>query len=242
MSWPSRFIATAAAVAFAMTKQRRTTMSERSELERLRIQLAGCGVAAMQNTRSSMALRIGADSPYWSASYRDVCLAVDREVNLREQRDAYVAQLLGWLSGDIPELHSLECPRLIESWKRFDAKRAINPETTMTDQTVEQEIQAKGLTAPRITPADIDAAVAAASYHVFEGTTTTVCCLLLRNGFTVIGESACASPANFDAELGKRIARDNAKQKIWALEGYLLRDRLCRMAAQVPHDRSTAPG
>lgn len=101
----------------------------------------------------------------------------------------------------------------------------------MTDEPVEQEIQRKGLTAARITPEQIEAAIASEAYHIFPGTTLTVCCLTLRNGYTVIGESACASPKNFDEALGRRIARDNAKQKIWALEGYLLREKLC--SAQV---------
>lgn len=91
---------------------------------------------------------------------------------------------------------------------------------------IEQEIVDKGLTAPRVTPAMIDAAIVGEDYHVFGGSTLTVCCLTLRNGFTVLGESACASPANFDAELGRKIARDNAKSKIWQLEGYALRNRL----------------
>jgi hypothetical protein len=51
----------------------------------------------------------------------------------------------------------------------------------------------------------------------------------LLNGFTVVGESACASPENFDADLGKKIARDDAKRKIWALEGYALRNQLSRI-------------
>lgn len=96
----------------------------------------------------------------------------------------------------------------------------------MNDKTVEQEIQDKGLTAPRITPADIDATIAGELYHVFEGTTLTVCCLVLQNGYTVTGESACASPENFDRALGERIARDNARQKIWGLAGYALREKL----------------
>ena len=91
---------------------------------------------------------------------------------------------------------------------------------------VENEIVAKGLTAPRVTPAMIDAAIVAEDYHVFGGSTLTVCCLTLKNGFSVTGESACASPENFDAELVRKIARDNAKQKIWALEGYALRNKL----------------
>lgn len=80
--------------------------------------------------------------------------------------------------------------------------------------------------APRITEDDIDSAIVAEDYHVFPGSCLTVCCLTLRNGFTVTGESACASPANFNAEVGRSIARDNARRKIWALEGYLLRQRL----------------
>ena len=96
----------------------------------------------------------------------------------------------------------------------------------MNAQAIEQEIQDKGLTAPRVTPQRVDEVIVGEDYHVFSGTTLTVCCLTLANGFTVTGESACASPENFDTDLGRRIARDNAKQKIWALEGYALRDRL----------------
>lgn len=54
----------------------------------------------------------------------------------------------------------------------------------------------------------------------------TFCVLVLKNGFTVTGESACASPENFNAELGRQIARDNAIDKIWQLEGYLLKQSL----------------
>lgn len=96
----------------------------------------------------------------------------------------------------------------------------------MNEQQIENEIQAKGLNAPRLTPADIDAAIAGEQYHVFDGTTLTVCCLTLRNGFTVTGESAAASPENFDREIGCQIAKRNARDKIWALEGYLLRQKL----------------
>lgn len=54
----------------------------------------------------------------------------------------------------------------------------------------------------------------------------TVCCLELANGFTVTGESACASPANFNKQLGEEIAYTKAKEKVWALEGYLLKQKL----------------
>lgn len=98
------------------------------------------------------------------------------------------------------------------------------------DETIEQEIVRKGLTAPRITPEYLDSVIVNTEYHVFPGTMLTVCCLTLKNGFTVVGESACASPANFNTEIGERIARENAKQKIWALEGYLLKERLFHQA------------
>ena len=119
---------------------------------------------------------------------------------------------------------------------------------------IEQEIQAKGLTAPRITPADIEAAIDSEHYFTaadgccheravntgdFEGgmaidslATLTFCVLVLRNGFTVTGESACASPENFDAELGRKIARQHALSKIWPLMGYALRERLAQEAAR----------
>lgn len=96
----------------------------------------------------------------------------------------------------------------------------------MTEQAIEKEIQEKNLNAPRLTPDLIDAAIKEEDYHVFEKTCLTVCCLTLRNGFTVTGESACASPKNFDAEIGRKIARENARNKIWMLEGYLLKEKL----------------
>lgn len=91
---------------------------------------------------------------------------------------------------------------------------------------IEAEIQAKGLNAPRLNPQAIDEAIQSEQYHVFPGTTMTVCALTLRNGYIVTGESAAAAPENFDKEIGRKIARDNARNKIWALEGYLLREKL----------------
>ena len=94
------------------------------------------------------------------------------------------------------------------------------------EETIEAEIQEKGLTAQRITPEDLNAEIVAEDYHVFPGSCLTVCCLTLRNGFTVTGESACASPENFNAELGQKIARANAREKLWPLLGFRLRDQL----------------
>lgn len=97
----------------------------------------------------------------------------------------------------------------------------------MTDDAlVEAEIQRKGLTAPRITSDMLDMEIVAEDYHVFPRTQLTVCCLTLRNGFTVTGESACASPENFNQELGEQIAFRNARDKIWAFLGFRLKDKL----------------
>lgn len=98
------------------------------------------------------------------------------------------------------------------------------------DAALEAEIQQKGLNAPRLTPDHIDDQIVKEDYHVFPGTTLTVCALTLRNGFIVTGESAAASPQNFDWRIGQKIARDMARNKIWALEGYLLREKLARGA------------
>lgn len=96
----------------------------------------------------------------------------------------------------------------------------------MNEANLEQKIQNKGLTAPRLTPTLIDETIKEKTFHVFGDTCLTVCCLTLRNGFTVTGESACASPENFNKEIGEDIAFNNARDKVWVLEGYLLKQRL----------------
>ncbi len=105
---------------------------------------------------------------------------------------------------------------------------------TSTDLTQEAMILAQNPPAPRITPQMIDDAIIAEAYHVFPGTTLTICALTLRNGFVVTGESAAASAENFNEEIGRTIARGKARDQIWALEGYLLRQRL--------HDRQANVG
>jgi hypothetical protein len=118
---------------------------------------------------------------------------------------------------------------------------------------IEDEIKAKGLTAPRVTPDDLEANIASEHYFTaYDGRygaiqngsyvgrevpkandddlasleLLTFCVLVLRSGFTVTGESACASPENFDPEIGRKIARGNAKEKIWPLMGYALKQKL----------------
>lgn len=77
-----------------------------------------------------------------------------------------------------------------------------------------------------VTNDQVDEQILDEDYHVFPGTTLTVCCLTLRNGFTVVGQSACADPDAYDPEVGRFLAREDARDKIWSLEGYLLRQRL----------------
>ncbi|NTH13565.1 hypothetical protein G6L94_16600 [Agrobacterium rhizogenes] len=96
------------------------------------------------------------------------------------------------------------------------------------EQQIEAEIQAKGLNAPRLTPQMIDDKIASEQYYIFPNTTLTVCGLTLHNCYIVTGESAAASPENFNQEINRKIARENARNKIWALEGYLLREHLSR--------------
>ena len=118
-----------------------------------------------------------------------------------------------------------------------------SPDTS--DAGIERLIQAKGKTAARVTPTDIEENIVSTHYFTAaEGCAgacnmtvspdgwvaplnlLTFCVLVLRNGFTVTGESACASPENFDAEVGRKIARQNAVSRIWPLMGYELRTKL----------------
>jgi len=78
----------------------------------------------------------------------------------------------------------------------------------------------------KLTQEDIESVIVHEQYHVFPGTTVTVCCLTLLNGFNAVGESACVDPKNFNAEMGRKIARDNAFDVAWKVEGYLLKQRM----------------
>ena len=97
----------------------------------------------------------------------------------------------------------------------------------MSDEhQIEKEIQDKGLNAPRLRPEDIDAVIVGESYTVLPSGKAMVCELILRNGFSVRGESACVSKENFNFEIGEKIAREDARNKVWMLEGYALQERL----------------
>jgi len=92
-------------------------------------------------------------------------------------------------------------------------------------KSIEEQIEEKGLTAPRVTMRQINAVIVKEQY--FQLTEVlTICILTLKNGFSVTGESACASPENFDKNIGEEAAYENAREKVWALEGYLLKQKL----------------
>ena len=119
-----------------------------------------------------------------------------------------------------------------------------------TEHQIEKEIQDKSLNAPRLTPDHVESKVQAIryltgdvapifaheDYFAKEDKSTpclTICILTLENGFTVTGESACASPENFDKLIGQKLAYENALNKIWQLEGYLLKEQLYRTSKQI---------
>lgn len=147
------------------------------------------------------------------------------------------------------------CPRNVPATKATAAAVLAGSGHATADDSVEAMILANEKTAARVRPADIAANIASEHFftaadgvqgayragndvHPIGGTPSqethqvlgllTFCVLQLRNGFTVTGESACASPQNFDPEIGRKIARQNALQKIWPLMGYELRSQLAQ--------------
>jgi len=94
------------------------------------------------------------------------------------------------------------------------------------DLEIENAINEKGLNAPRVNIETIEQVIKNKQFYIFPDSCFTVCLLSLKNGFNVSGESACVSAENFDKELGEKIAFENAKDKIWQLEGYLLKEEL----------------
>ena len=120
----------------------------------------------------------------------------------------------------------------------------------MNNEDLEKEIVEKGLTAPRVSLNDLLANIEEIHFFTAEDAThlsrvnskhdvqqkvpdchqslklLTFCVIVTKNGFTVTGESACASPENFNAEMGRKIAKEQALNKLWPLMGYALKEKL----------------
>ncbi len=94
------------------------------------------------------------------------------------------------------------------------------------DEKIEKMIQERNLTAPRLSPKLIDEKIHKVYYDILSDKTTTVCSIVLVNGFKVNGMAYCASKENYNREVGEQAAYDEAKREIWKFEGYLLTQRL----------------
>ena len=117
----------------------------------------------------------------------------------------------------------------------------------MDSLKVTDDASAAVAVAPRVSLAEIETAIAA-RYDLNAHTAVeacgapalpelkplSICILVMRNGFTVIGKSAPASPANFDAELGRKFAYEDAIRQLWPLMGFALRDRLAGANSSFP--------
>jgi hypothetical protein len=134
---------------------------------------------------------------------------------------------------------------LLEYKIRSRQVEELNQRVTDEEKT-EKEVQASGANENRLDPSSIDAAIGSTQYWNPVGSTLTVCCLVLKNGYTVVGESAAADLPNFNRALGRRIAYENARRKIWPLESYLLKQKLYtaqeRAGARVVEVRTESPG
>jgi hypothetical protein len=100
------------------------------------------------------------------------------------------------------------------------------PMSKAAEEQIDMQIRENHSTMPRITPEIIDKRIVRVKYYRFPDTTVMICAIELTNGYHVVGEAACASPTNFDEAIGRRIAYDDARRKIWPLEGYVLRNEL----------------
>lgn len=109
----------------------------------------------------------------------------------------------------------------------------------MNDVSIEQEIKAKGLTADRVTPDRIEGLMKRVDYKLatrrVDDTSTFVHAYLDGTFYLASGHSACVASANFDADIGYKIAMGKAeaaaRDKLWELEGYVLFHRLAQQEA-----------
>jgi len=90
---------------------------------------------------------------------------------------------------------------------------------------IEGLCEEKRLDGPRLHPEDIDAVIVSKTFTKLPSGKAMICEITLRNGFTVRGEAACVSPENFDQEIGEKVSFENAREKVWQLEGYLLQEK-----------------
>lgn len=112
--------------------------------------------------------------------------------------------------------------------------------TPSEDDQLEAKLRKLGKNAPRVTPSEIDALHSSLKVltHHFEGTTITVAVAILPHSNFAVAEamSGSISKENFDAGIGVEVATKKvlamARDKLWELEGYLLRDRIHRAAAE----------
>lgn len=153
----------------------------------------------------------------------DVC----RELGIQ---DSHVtpAQAARELYAEIERLRAIPTEQYPAKGISEPAGSRAHEEAMSNNEEIEKEIVAKGLTHPRVTLDLIKSKVVDETYYRHPSSTLTICILTLQNGFVVTGESAAASPENFDETIGRKIAHGNALQKIWGLEGYLLREQLHR--------------
>jgi len=77
-----------------------------------------------------------------------------------------------------------------------------------------------------VTLPDMQAKVQKTVYTVLPDTTTTICQLFMENGYVILGTSACVDPSKFNKALGEKYAYEDAINKAWPLEGYLLAEEI----------------
>ena len=94
----------------------------------------------------------------------------------------------------------------------------------MSEESIEKEINDKGLNAPRLRPSDIDSVIISKTFTNLPSGKCMICEITLKNGYTVRGESSCVSPENFNQDIGEKISFDDARDKIWGLKAYLLQE------------------
>ena len=155
----------------------------------------------------------------------------DREPGWDELRDGARRALMG--------AEGVDPAAAVKIWETNEALpenlRRTSPQLLKEFHMDNAQLEARtlALPGPKITKDQVVAAIAKADYHHFDGTTQTVCCLTMTNGFTVVGSSACADPANFDAQLGRDLAYDDAVDQVWHLLGFRLRENLYQQTLAV---------